>query len=126
MKNPENLLSRITIDPKVMVGKPTIRGSRMTVEHILKALAGGLTFADLVEDYPFLEEEDLLACFFYASKVVEMKPVRRRRKPSPSPAERQKMLDFIMSFQNENPSFGDAAEWQRRERAAERELPWAA
>ena len=46
----ENLLSRITINPKVMVGKPTIRGMRITVEQILRALAGGVTVNELLQD----------------------------------------------------------------------------
>ena len=50
----ENLLSRITINPKVMVGKPTIRGMRITVEQILRALAGGITLNELLQDYPEL------------------------------------------------------------------------
>jgi uncharacterized protein (DUF433 family) len=49
-----------------MVGKPTIRGTRLTVEHLLKALAGGLTFEQLHDDYPFLEQEDIQACLLYA------------------------------------------------------------
>lgn len=69
------LLKRITTNPQVMLGKPTIRGTRLTVEHLLKALAGGLTYDILVEDYPFLEKEDLLACFWYASMLVEQEKV---------------------------------------------------
>ena len=71
MKLQENLLDRITINPEIMVGKPTVRGTRLTVEHILKALAGGLTFEDLHDDYDFLEKEDLRACLLYASILVE-------------------------------------------------------
>jgi uncharacterized protein (DUF433 family) len=54
--NAENLLSRITINPKVMVGKPTVRGMRITVEQILRALAGGVTVNELLQDYPELEQ----------------------------------------------------------------------
>ncbi|MEW6409665.1 MAG: DUF433 domain-containing protein [Nitrospirota bacterium] len=61
----ENLLKRITINPKVMVGKPTIRGLRITVEQILKALAGGVTAEELLEDYPELEKEDIQAALIY-------------------------------------------------------------
>jgi uncharacterized protein (DUF433 family) len=57
--NTENLLSRITINPKVMVGKPTIRGIRIAVEQILRALAGGVTVNELLQDYPVLEQEDI-------------------------------------------------------------------
>ena len=55
------LLDRITINPKVMVGKPTIRGLRITVEQILKALASGVSTQELLEDYPELEPEDIQA-----------------------------------------------------------------
>ena len=55
----ENLLNRITVNPEVIVGKPTIRGLRITVEQILKALAGGVTVEELLEDYPELEREDI-------------------------------------------------------------------
>jgi len=48
----KQLFDRITINPEVMVGKPTIRGLRITVEQILKALAGNVTTQDLLEDYP--------------------------------------------------------------------------
>jgi len=50
-----DLLDRITVNPDVVVGKPTIRGLRITVEQILKALAGGITVEELLEDYPELE-----------------------------------------------------------------------
>ena len=62
----ERLLERITVDPDVMVGKPIIRGMRITVEQIIHALAGGVSEADLLEDYPDLEPEDLRAALAYA------------------------------------------------------------
>lgn len=65
------ILARITTNPQVMLGKPTIRGTRLTVEHILKALGGGLTYEQLHEDFPFLEPEDIQACLLYASQAVE-------------------------------------------------------
>lgn len=71
----EDLLNRITINPKVMVGKPTIRGLRITVEQILKALAGGVTVEDLLEDYPELEKEDIQAALIYASELVNEEQV---------------------------------------------------
>lgn len=71
----EDLLNRITINPKVMVGKPTIRGLRITVEQILKALAGGVTIEDLLEDYPELEKEDIQAALIYASELVNEEQV---------------------------------------------------
>lgn len=69
MKN-ENLLERITVNPEVMVGKPTIRGLRITVEHILKALAAGMTVEEILDDYPELEKEDIQAVLLYASELV--------------------------------------------------------
>ena len=59
----KQLIDRITINPDVMVGKPTIRGLRITVEQVLKALAGGITTQELLEDYPELEPEDIQASF---------------------------------------------------------------
>ena len=71
----ENLESRITINPKVMVGKPTIRGMRITVEQILRALAGGLAVSELLQDYPELEKEDIQAVFAYAVNLVDEEQV---------------------------------------------------
>ena len=67
----EDLLRRITVNPEVMVGKPTIRGLRITVDQILKALAGGVTADELLEDYPELEKEDIQAALMYASELVD-------------------------------------------------------
>lgn len=69
------LLERITVNPNIMVGKPTIRNTRLSVEHILKAYAGGLTFEQLKEDYPFLEFADIQACLLYAAELVESERV---------------------------------------------------
>ncbi|MBI5970710.1 MAG: DUF433 domain-containing protein [Deltaproteobacteria bacterium] len=71
----ENLLKRITVNPKVTVGKPTIRGLRITVEQILKALAGGVTADDLLEDFPELEKEDIQAVLLYAFELVNEEQV---------------------------------------------------
>ena len=69
--NEKELLYRITIDPKIMVGKPTIRGLRITVDQILKALAAGINTNELLEDYPELEKEDIEAALLYAAELVE-------------------------------------------------------
>lgn len=66
----ENLLARITISPKVLVGKPTIRGLRISVEQILRALANNVLMDDLLEDYPELEHEDIQAVLMYATELV--------------------------------------------------------
>jgi uncharacterized protein (DUF433 family) len=68
MQNPADLLARITINPQVMVGKPTIRGTRLTVEHVLKALSNRLSFEELREDYPFLEPEDITSCLLFVAQ----------------------------------------------------------
>lgn len=73
--NAQNRLNRITVDPKVMVGKPTIRGLRITVEQILKALAGGVTAQELIEDYPELEAEDIQAVLLYAAERIDEEQV---------------------------------------------------
>jgi len=73
--NDRDLLERITVDPKVMVGKPTIRGLRITVEQILKAMAKGIATEDLLEDYPELEPEDIRAVLLYAAELVSEEKV---------------------------------------------------
>jgi len=67
-----DLLKRIMVDPTVMVGKPTIRGLRIPVEQILKALANGVTVDELLEDYPELEKEDIQAVLLYASERMQV------------------------------------------------------
>ncbi len=64
------LLKRITINPEVMVGKPAIRGIRITVEQILNSLAANISVNDLLEDYPELELNDIKAALLYAAKLV--------------------------------------------------------
>jgi len=71
----EQLLERITINPDIVVGKPTIRGLRITVEQVLKALAGGVAIKDLLEDYPELEPEDIQAVLLYAAELVSEEQV---------------------------------------------------
>ena len=72
MENEEELLKRIVVDPKVMVGKPVIRGTRISVEQILRLLAKGLTFEEILKDYPHLTKEDIVAALIYAAKVTGM------------------------------------------------------
>ena len=71
----KDLLSRVTVNPKIMVGKPTIRGMRITVEQILHALAGGISEQELLEEYPELEKEDFQAVFAYVAVLVEEEQV---------------------------------------------------
>lgn len=65
------LLSRITVNPKVMIGKPVIRGTRLTVEYILNLLAHGATITEIIEEYEGLVEADIQACFLFASRSLE-------------------------------------------------------
>ena len=66
-----NIMDRITVNSDVMVGKPTIRGLRITVEQLLKALANGVTNDEILDDYPELEKEDIRAALLYASQLVD-------------------------------------------------------
>jgi uncharacterized protein (DUF433 family) len=63
----DQLLSRITTDPRVMVGKAVIKGTRLTVEYILGLLAHGATVTEILEEYEGLAPEDIQACFLFAS-----------------------------------------------------------
>jgi uncharacterized protein (DUF433 family) len=65
------LLDRITLDPKVMTGKPVIRGTRLTVEYILNLLAHGATAETILEEYDGLTREDIRACLLFATKSLE-------------------------------------------------------
>lgn len=65
----EKLLSRISINPNICFGKPCIRGHRIWVSLILDRLAGGDTITSIVEDYPGVEEADVLACIAYGAEM---------------------------------------------------------
>jgi uncharacterized protein (DUF433 family) len=64
------LLDRITINPDILFGKPTIRNMRYPVAMILDLLSAGMTNAEILEDYPDLELEDIQACLVFAAKLV--------------------------------------------------------
>jgi uncharacterized protein (DUF433 family) len=59
---------RISIDNKVMVGKPVIKGTRLTVEHIVSMLADDVSIEELLQEYKGLERADILACLAYANE----------------------------------------------------------
>jgi len=61
------MLDRIRVDPRVCEGRPTIRGLRITVEFVLKLLGDGYTAADIVREYPELEEEDVYQAARYGA-----------------------------------------------------------
>ena len=64
------LLKRITIIPGLMGGKPTIRGMRFKVSDVLDYLSSGMSEAEILEDFPYLEKEDIKACLQYAAKKL--------------------------------------------------------
>lgn len=61
---------RIAVDPEVLAGKPAIRGTRIAVEFVLELLAAGQPEGEILENYPGLEREDILACLSYASYLA--------------------------------------------------------
>ncbi len=65
------LLGRIGVNPKVMVGKPVVRGTRLTVQHILGLLAHGAPIDDILQEYEELSREDILACIMFAKEALE-------------------------------------------------------
>jgi uncharacterized protein (DUF433 family) len=67
----KKLLERITMNPKVMTGKPVIKGTRLTVEFILNLMAHGATIPEIIAEYKGLKKEDIQACILFASKTLE-------------------------------------------------------
>ena len=81
MKNPENSIkdqfkNRITMSPDICHGKPCIRGLRYPVEMILDLLSSGMTTDEILNDYPDLEKEDVLAVLSYASTLSKVKRIQ--------------------------------------------------
>lgn len=67
----EELLNRIVVNPEIMVGKPVIRGTRLTVEYILNLLAHGATIAEITGEYEGLTQVDIQACILFATRSLE-------------------------------------------------------
>ena len=67
----QNILERITLNPKVMAGKPIIRETRLTVEYILNLLGHGATVEEILEEYDGLTPEDIQACLLFATRFLE-------------------------------------------------------
>jgi uncharacterized protein (DUF433 family) len=63
---------RITLDPAVLVGKPCIKGTRLSVEYIIELLADGWTYEQILESWDYITRDDILACLAYASDVLKM------------------------------------------------------
>jgi uncharacterized protein (DUF433 family) len=70
MENEEKLLNRITYNPNIFGGKPIVRGRRLPVEHVLGMMAAGDSMETILDGYPWLEREDILACLAYAHRMV--------------------------------------------------------
>jgi len=66
----EELLKRIVVNPKVMVGKPVIKGTRIPVDTIVRLIAQGMKTEDILDDYPNLSKEDIKAALLYSAEVV--------------------------------------------------------
>lgn len=67
----QKLLERIALDPKIMTGKPVIKGTRLTIEYILNLLAHDATYKEILDEYEGLTREDIQACLLFASKSLE-------------------------------------------------------
>lgn len=78
----QELLARISIDPEVCHGKPCIRGHRIWVSVILDFLASGWTIQDILEEYPGLEEADVLACIAYGAELARERSFEVSLEPS--------------------------------------------
>jgi uncharacterized protein (DUF433 family) len=72
----ESRLNRITSDPQVCGGRPCIRGQRIRVTDILDLLAGGASRTEILNDFPYLEEDDITAALEYASRAVDHPVIR--------------------------------------------------
>jgi len=66
----DDLLNRITINKDVCKGRPSVRGMRFTVSQMLELIASGMASEEILSDYPYLEAEDIAACLYYASRVL--------------------------------------------------------
>ena len=74
----ENLLDRITSNPDISFGKPVIKGTRMAVVFLMEHLAAGDSQEDILNAYPFLEKEDILACLQYVTKLMDRNSISEK------------------------------------------------
>ena len=72
--------SRIVTNNKTFAGKPTIRDTRVAVEHVLGMMADGATEQEILKNYPFLEEKDIRACILYAQYIISRERIEPLRK----------------------------------------------
>lgn len=71
------MIKRITLNPDICHGRPTVRNTRYTVDLILDLLSAGMTEIEIIEDYPALEPLDIKACLAFASQLSKVKTVHR-------------------------------------------------
>lgn len=69
--NREQLLNRIEVNPKILTGKPVIKGTRLSVQFIVGLMAQGITVNEILEEYKNLSPEDIRACLLFAAQVLE-------------------------------------------------------
>ena len=75
MNQPNDLLTRITIDPEICHGKPTVRGLRYPVSMILELLSGGMSERDILADYDDLEADDIKACLAFGARLAKVERI---------------------------------------------------
>jgi uncharacterized protein (DUF433 family) len=73
----ELLFERITINPDICHGKPSIRNMRYPVEMILDLLSSGMTWVEIMDDYPAIEKDDIQACLLFASQLAKIKTISK-------------------------------------------------
>ncbi len=66
---------RITVDPRILTGKPVIKGTRISVEMIVDLLAAGWTYEQILDSYPTLKAGDVRACLAYASELLHAEKI---------------------------------------------------
>jgi len=66
-----SLIERIEINPDILVGKPVIKGTRISVEQIMRMLASGMEVKEILEEYPHITKKDIRAAIFYATELVQ-------------------------------------------------------
>jgi len=73
----ESFIERITMNADICHGKPTVRNMRYPVEMILELLSSGMTWGEIMEDYPTIEQDDIRACLLFATSLAKVKTVRK-------------------------------------------------
>ncbi|MCB0516432.1 MAG: DUF433 domain-containing protein [Chitinophagales bacterium] len=73
----QELIKRITINPNIYFGKPTIRNTRYSVEMVLDLLSAGMATDEIMEDYPAIEADDIKACLAFASKLIRVNSISK-------------------------------------------------